>query len=79
MELVNRWVRPKAIATMNLNATALLSALGGAVVPLALLSYTGLQAVAMVSECKVGQAKPHGGTAWRAVTEHTRSVNAGHP
>ena len=52
---------------MNPNATALLSALGGALVPLALLGYTGVQAVAMVSECKINQAKPvhmtarHGG------------------
>ena len=52
---------------MNANATALLSALGGALVPLALLGYTGVQAVATVSECRISQAKPfhvaarHGG------------------
>ena len=43
---------------MNANATALLSALGGALVPLALLGYTGVQAVATVSECRISQAKP---------------------
>ena len=43
---------------MNPNTTALLSALGGALVPLALLGYTGIQAVAMVSECRISQAKP---------------------
>lgn len=42
---------------MHPNTTALLSALGGAIVPLALLGYTGLQAVAMVSECRISQAK----------------------
>ena len=52
---------------MNANTTALLSALGGALVPLALLGYTGVNAVAMVSECRISQAKPvhvaarHGG------------------
>ena len=43
---------------MNANTTALLSALGGALVPLALLGYTGVQAVATVSECRISQAKP---------------------
>ena len=52
---------------MKANTTALLSALGGALVPLALLGYTGVKAVAMVSECRISQAKPvhvaarHGG------------------